>query len=153
VIREPASLIQGLQTVAKPELGTKRVCPACGTKYYDLMRTPITCPNCGTIYELTARERASPVRAVAAVRKEEDVEDEELETEADVVSLEEVESEDADLADDDEGSSDTVIPDEEVLEVEDDVETDDDTFLAEEEEGGDDVADLLDVDQEGEDEV
>jgi uncharacterized protein (TIGR02300 family) len=34
--------------MAKPELGTKRVCVSCGTKFYDLMKTPAVCPKCGT---------------------------------------------------------------------------------------------------------
>ncbi len=34
--------------MAKPELGLKRVCVACGTKFYDLMRAPAVCPKCGT---------------------------------------------------------------------------------------------------------
>ncbi len=34
--------------MAKPELGLKRVCVACSTRFYDLMRTPAICPKCGT---------------------------------------------------------------------------------------------------------
>lgn len=34
--------------MAKPELGTKRVCVACGAKFYDLAKTPAVCPKCGT---------------------------------------------------------------------------------------------------------
>jgi uncharacterized protein (TIGR02300 family) len=34
--------------MAKPELGLKRVCVSCGTKFYDLMRAPAICPKCGT---------------------------------------------------------------------------------------------------------
>ncbi len=34
--------------MAKPELGLKRVCVACGTKFYDLTRAPAVCPKCGT---------------------------------------------------------------------------------------------------------
>jgi len=33
--------------MAKPELGTKRVCVSCSTKFYDLTRTPAVCPKCG----------------------------------------------------------------------------------------------------------
>lgn len=41
-----ANGIEGL--MAKPELGTKRVCVACATRFYDLTRTPAVCPKCGT---------------------------------------------------------------------------------------------------------
>ena len=34
--------------MAKPELGTKRVCVSCGTRFYDLTKTPAICPKCGT---------------------------------------------------------------------------------------------------------
>ena len=34
--------------MVKPELGTKRVCVSCGTKFYDLTKVPAVCPKCGT---------------------------------------------------------------------------------------------------------
>ena len=34
--------------MAKPELGTKRVCVACGARFYDLTKVPALCPKCGT---------------------------------------------------------------------------------------------------------
>jgi uncharacterized protein (TIGR02300 family) len=34
--------------MAKPELGTKRVCVSCGTRFYDLTKSPPACPKCGT---------------------------------------------------------------------------------------------------------
>ena len=34
--------------MAKAELGHKRVCVACSTRFYDLTRTPAVCPKCGT---------------------------------------------------------------------------------------------------------
>ena len=32
--------------MAKPEWGIKRICQACGLKYYDFNNFPITCPSC-----------------------------------------------------------------------------------------------------------
>jgi len=32
--------------LAKPEWGTKRSCPSCGARFYDLGRSPVTCPAC-----------------------------------------------------------------------------------------------------------
>ncbi len=32
--------------MAKPELGTKRVCVSCGARFYDLNRQPVICPKC-----------------------------------------------------------------------------------------------------------
>ena len=34
--------------MAKPELGTKRVCVACGARFYDLTKSPAICPKCST---------------------------------------------------------------------------------------------------------
>ena len=34
--------------MAKPELGLKRSCVSCGTRFYDLARAPAVCPKCGT---------------------------------------------------------------------------------------------------------
>ncbi|MDB5368645.1 MAG: hypothetical protein JWP20_203 [Roseomonas sp.] len=34
--------------MAKPELGVKRTCVACGAKFYDLGKQPAVCPKCGT---------------------------------------------------------------------------------------------------------
>ncbi len=33
--------------MAKPELGTKRVCVSCGARFYDLTKQPAVCPKCG----------------------------------------------------------------------------------------------------------
>jgi uncharacterized protein (TIGR02300 family) len=143
--------------VAKPELGTKRVCPSCGTKYYDLQKNPITCPNCGTVFEI-ARERAAPLRAVAPVATAAVVEDETeelVERDDELVSLEDVEEDAEDPVGDPALDVDEeAVPDVETIDVEAEVEPDEaDPFLEEEEEEGDDVAGLLDVDAEDEDEV
>jgi len=38
--------------VVKPEWGTKRSCPKCGTRFYDLGKEdPITCIECSAIWE------------------------------------------------------------------------------------------------------
>ena len=46
--------VQGFRTVAKPELGTKRLCGSCGAKFYDLSKDPIICPKCGTTFVVVA---------------------------------------------------------------------------------------------------
>ena len=137
--------------MAKPELGTKRVCPSCGTKYYDLGRTPIVCPNCGTVFVVAPVAR-SPERKPEPVAKAPVVAAVVIERDADVVSLEEVEE----GAEPDVGP-DVDVEDEEpaVPDVEIEVEADGavpDPFLDEEEEEGNDVAALLDVDAEPEEE-
>jgi uncharacterized protein (TIGR02300 family) len=98
--------------VAKPEWGTKRICPSCGTRYYDLLREPVICPNCSTPYDPEAFLKSRRARPIPAPEKElEPVGAEELDTEletdeADVaeeeeaVPLEEAEEEDEELLED-----------------------------------------------------
>src|ERR1700683_4276681 len=71
--------------LAKPEWGTKRICPSCGTRYYDLMREQVVCPKCSTPYDPEAFLKARRSRPVAPVEKElapvgDDVETEDVET-------------------------------------------------------------------------
>jgi uncharacterized protein (TIGR02300 family) len=119
----------------KPELGTKRICPVTGKKFYDLGRDPIVSPFTGQSYP---RSYFDPQPKIAKVEAED--EDEVLDDAAspDLVPLEE-----ADVADDAK-----VVADDDI-----DIEADDDdTFLeAEEDEDDSDVADLIDGDI-GEDE-
>ncbi|HVV79099.1 MAG TPA: TIGR02300 family protein [Pseudolabrys sp.] len=52
--------------MAKPDLGTKRVCSGCGAKFYDLNRTPIVCPKCETVFvPVVAAPRTRPDTKVA----------------------------------------------------------------------------------------
>jgi len=37
--------------MSKIELGVKRRCVSCSTKFYDFFKTPILCPNCGTEFD------------------------------------------------------------------------------------------------------
>ena len=49
-----------------PKLGTKRVCEACGAKFYDLNKSPAVCPKCGHVYDpAAAMATGEPVRDIA----------------------------------------------------------------------------------------
>ena len=139
--------------VAKPELGTKRTCASCSTKYYDLNRDPIVCPNCGAIFEVAAPQRPEPP---AEPKQEKPKEAVEVEREDGVVSLEDAEdTTDDDVGPDSDGddSDEADIPEVEDVEVDEASEGEDDnTFLEEDEEEGNDVSGLLDVEAEDEDE-
>ena len=37
--------------MVKADLGTKRACLACGMRFYDFNRSPITCPGCGVEFD------------------------------------------------------------------------------------------------------
>ena len=45
--------------MSKPAWGTKRVCPSCGARFYDLRRDPITCPVCQAVIRSTHHRRAA----------------------------------------------------------------------------------------------
>jgi uncharacterized protein (TIGR02300 family) len=87
--------------MAKPELGLKRVCVACGTKFYDLTRAPAVCPKCATEQPAEQprlrRTAAAPAedkvkkRAVVAEAETEEVELEDVEADEAVEDAEELE--------------------------------------------------------------
>ena len=52
--------------MSKPARGTKRVCPSCGARFYDLNRTPITCPVCQSVYQVPPPPTRRGERAAAA---------------------------------------------------------------------------------------
>jgi uncharacterized protein (TIGR02300 family) len=132
--------------VAKPELGTKRVCPTTGRKFYDLNKDPIVSPYTGQSYPRSVFEpQAKAAAAVAAKPDEDEDEVEAADSAVELVSLDEADAEATE--------KDAVVTSEDDIEVEDDVAPDDDTFLEEDEEGDDDVADLIDGDIEGDEDV
>ena len=136
--------------MAKPELGTKRLCANCGTKFYDLSKDPIVCPKCHTVMELTAvatraRPETAAVAAAAPAAEEEVVAPETAE--AEFVSLEEADAE-AQGKKTPEGEAGEGA--EEDVEIEDEG-MDDAAFIEEQEEGDEDVTDIIgDVDDEEE---
>jgi uncharacterized protein (TIGR02300 family) len=90
-LRQP--LLHGKHILVKADLGTKRACPSCNARFYDLAKRPIECPKCGFSYEPEAlfkqrRSRvaepaeASVVNAAETEDEEEDDEDEDNESEA-----------------------------------------------------------------------
>ncbi|MDI3309401.1 MAG: TIGR02300 family protein [Acetobacteraceae bacterium] len=97
--------------MAKPELGLKRVCVACGTKFYDLTRTPAICPKCGTeqpAEQPRLRRAAGSLpaddklkkRAIAPEVEGEEVELEDVETDEVIEDTEELEDEAEGLGED-----------------------------------------------------
>ena len=56
--------------MSKPEWGTKRICPSCGTRYYDMTRDPIVCPKCSTPFDPEAFLKSRRSRPAPPVEKE-----------------------------------------------------------------------------------
>lgn len=124
--------------MAKPELGTKRIDPETGRKFFDLNKDPIVSPYTGKSYPRSYFETTSET-----IVEEEEVEEKEVDAEedgAEVVSLEEA---DAETKGDD-------VPDidDDDVDLGDD---EDDTFLADEEEDDDDdVSDIIGIGEDDE---
>ncbi|ODT04153.1 MAG: TIGR02300 family protein [Mesorhizobium sp. SCN 65-20] len=122
--------------MAKSELGTKRIDPETGRKFYDLNKDPIVSPYTGKSYPRSYFDDGK----ASILEEEEDVDQKEMDSEdegADVVSLE-------DADDEAKGGSDDLpdLGDDDDVDLGDD---DDDTFLADEEEEDDDVSDMIGV--------
>jgi uncharacterized protein (TIGR02300 family) len=130
--------------VAKAELGTKRVDPDTGKKFYDLNRNPIVSPFTGKTWPLSFFEETTAAAKLEQAEEEEEVVEVDAEnTEVELVSLEDA---DGDTAGDDIPD----IGDDDDVEIDDD---DDDTFLAtDEDDDDDDMTGLIGVtgdDEEG----
>ena len=119
--------------MAKPEWGTKRICPSCGTRYYDLMRDPVVCPKCSTPFDPEALLRARRARPAAPVEKE-------LEPVAAGEVDPDLEAEEAETAEDEEEGEEAVVPLEEAEEEEEEL-IEDASELGEDE---DDMAEVID---------
>jgi len=118
----------------KAARGTKRVCQSCGSKFYDLNRTPITCPICHAVFQ--QQEIRGGKAAPAGNAVEED--DEDLIAApagaVEIVSLDEAEADLPDLEGDD------------LVEIEDDdadLKSDDETFIEVEDDDGGDVTGIV----------
>ena len=126
--------------MAKSELGTKRVCPETGRKFYDLGKTPVISPYTGKVVPIVipvqSRSRPSDAAAAAAARAAPAAEAESIVPEtadAEFVSLEDAEAE--------QQGKKTGAGDEE--EVEADESLDDAAFIEEQDEGDPDVTDII----------
>jgi uncharacterized protein (TIGR02300 family) len=135
-------------TVVKAELGTKRTCPSCAARFYDLLKSPIVCPKCGTSFVAAAilpSKGEYPGAAAAAAPKPRVVEVEEaVPADVELVSLED--AEEPDTPDDETAGIEDVDLGEEAEPAEAE---EDDTFLVVEEEEGDNVTGLIDGGQTG----
>ena len=129
-------------TVVKAELGTKRTCPSCAARFYDLMKNPIVCPKCNANFvaaSVLPSKGEMPAMAPAPKPRVVEVADDVEEADVELISLEDAEA--PDVADDDETAG---IEDVDLGEEAGDA-AEDDTFLVEEEEVGDNMSGLLDT--------
>lgn len=126
--------------MAKSDLGTKRICPTTGKKFYDLNKSPVISPYTGEVVPIApvAPPRAPRGAAAAPAMAPDMPEPAEAE---EMVSLEEADAEE------NTGKVKAAVPEsEDDIEVDETIEGDDDddsTFIADEEEGDEDVTDII----------
>src|SRR6266404_3353761 len=144
-VKHRFSEIPRIAHVAKSDLGTKRICPTTGKKFYDLNKSPVISPYTGEVVPIApiappraARgdaARAAAASAATAADVPEPAEAEEL------VSLEEADAEE------NTGKVKAAVPesedDSEIDETIEDDDDDDSTFSPDEEEGDEDVTDII----------
>ncbi len=123
----------------KPELGTKRICPETGRKFYDLNRDPIVSPYTGQSYPLTYFEGGETVEEKEKVEPE--TETAEAEPEAGNVEIVSLEDADEEASDTGENIPDIDGDDDDDVDIGDD---NDDTFL-ETDDDDDDVSGIINV--------
>jgi uncharacterized protein (TIGR02300 family) len=137
--------------VAKTELGTKRVCPTTGRKFYDLNKDPIISPYTGMVVPvapIVLSRAAARAEAKAAVPEAADEEIAADEPDVELVSLEEADEDEAAAGGKKPGADDDLEIDDELPDA-----GDDDTFLEEDEDEEVDAAELIDGDLPGEEEA
>jgi uncharacterized protein (TIGR02300 family) len=132
--------------MAKSELGTKRVCPETGRKFYDLNKDPVISPYTGKVVPvepLVVRSRPEPAAAAAAARHQAPAEEAATPEPADAefVSLEEADAEATGTTAKKGGEAAEAEMDDE--EVEMDESLDDAPFIEEQEEEDEDVTDII----------
>lgn len=148
--------------MAKPELGTKRICTECSAKFYDLMKDPAVCPKCGTELNFQQEEpkpepeKEKVVAPEAKSKADTDDNDKDAPESDAVVSFEEADKETkgaksariASLDDDDDDDDDDLDLGDDVVidDLDDDDVVDDSTLLDDDDDFDDDVSNIIDAD-------
>ena len=127
--------------MAKSELGTKRICPTTGKKFYDLNKNPVISPYTGEVVPIAPVAPSRATRGAEARHAAPAAADTPEPAEVEEVSLEEADAEE------NTGKVKAVVPEsEDDIEIDETIEDDDDddsTFIADEEEGDEDVTDII----------
>ncbi len=122
--------------MAKSELGTKRVCPETGRKFYDLGKTPVISPYTGKVVPIVlpvqSRSRPSDAAKAAPVAAAESIVPETAD--AEFVSLEDAEAEQTGKKTEAGADADEEVEGDENLDA---------AFIEEEDDGDPDVTDII----------
>ncbi|MFV0291936.1 MAG: TIGR02300 family protein [Paracoccus sp. (in: a-proteobacteria)] len=94
----------------KEEWGTKRLCPHCGSRFYDLRSDPMTCPACRTEFTLEslAQGRGRSLVSEKTASKDNDQDDDLIDDDLDADDSSDMED---DLLEDDDDNDDVSLDD------------------------------------------
>ncbi|WP_340108783.1 FYDLN acid domain-containing protein [Pikeienuella sp. HZG-20] len=124
----------------KDEWGVKRLCAACGVRFYDLGRDPVDCPSCGETYTPPVSTVVkSRVSKATAKKTADDVEDDD--DDLDVIEKDDDDDDDLDIIGKDDDDDDVDVAPKGVIPGDDDDEDDDEVPVIDDEADEDDEAD------------
>lgn len=115
--------------------GLKRICMSCGARFYDMNKKPIICPSCNTEFtgEIKVKSRRGRLPADDAVEDQvseagldEEIEETEIESDEDTVSLDDLDEDGDDV-------------DEDTIDIDDDLDIDEDLEDLDDEDMDDDI--------------
>ena len=129
----------------KAELGIKRLCNSCGTKFYDLKKEVPICPKCGAEFIVKIKPRLGRPPLNKNIQKVQKVEEDQIPAEIDSKEEDNIETEMEDLI-----SIDDI--DENIIDEDNDIEIESDIEIENDEDEPENIEGITDIDIEDKEE-